>query len=82
MARLSEKIDTLLDKGGQVNLSEWMRSVRRTSARIGLAVSGDLTSALASLEDEQQTVEDLIDFALSPLYQRLREERGLALSRS
>ncbi|MCK5799418.1 MAG: hypothetical protein KAI47_19640, partial [Deltaproteobacteria bacterium] len=76
VARLAELLSELFSQGGKFNLSEWMRGVRRTCARLGLIIGGDLMVALAELVDEALLRDDLIDFVLTPSYALLRGERG------
>lgn len=80
VARLQVLLERLFGAGGKFNLSEWMRGVQRTSARVGLLVGGDLSAALALLAADAGTRDDLIDFALGVDYADARRERGLALA--
>ena len=69
--RLGPLVDQLFGSGGKINLSEWMRAVRRSSARVALVVADDLEVALRVVADDQPTRLDLIDFALSERYASL-----------
>ena len=76
---LRKLIDRLLEQDKRIDLSQWMRAVRCTSARIGLLVCADLGAALRALHDDEATTRDLIDFALSGLYADLRQELGISV---
>lgn len=80
VSRLQVLLERLFGAGGKFNLSEWMRGVQRTSARVGVLVGGDLSAALALLAADAGTRDDLIDFALGADYANARRERGIALA--
>ena len=65
---LSPLLDRLFSSERQFNLSEWMRGVRRSSARLALLTCGDVTTALRALDSEPATLRDLVDFSLSATY--------------
>jgi hypothetical protein len=82
LGRLAGLLDALLAMENQLNLSEWMRGVKRTSARLAAVICANLRVALDVLAGDPPTVSDLIDFALSELYGELRLELGIALGAS
>lgn len=69
-------LDDLFGAGGKLNLSEWMRGVQRSAARIGMIMSGDLLTSLESLAEDISTRDDLIAFSLSEEYLTIVDKRG------
>jgi CheY-like chemotaxis protein/tetratricopeptide (TPR) repeat protein len=82
LGRLAGLLDAVLAMETQLNLSEWMRGVRRTSARLGALVGSNLRVALDVLAGDPPTCSDLVDFALTETYCDLRAELGIALGSS
>jgi hypothetical protein len=71
-----------LDEGGRTNLRRWATAADRTAARAGLLLANDLDAAHAVFESEDRAsletnMNDLIVFALSDRYARLRRQIGL-----
>jgi CheY-like chemotaxis protein/tetratricopeptide (TPR) repeat protein len=75
--RLAELVGQLVAQK-QLNLSEWRRSVRRGSARIGLLCGGDLRIALGLVQDEPEVRDGLQRFALEERYYELRRVLKIA----
>ncbi len=71
-----------LEEGGRTNLQRWAAAVDKTQTRVGLALSQDLPSATRLLEPEEgqrgPLARDLIAFATSSRYLRLRKQLGVA----
>jgi len=73
-----------LEEGGRTNLQRWASAVDRTAARAGLLLANDLGAARAvlALEDPgsvEEKMEDLLVFASSDRFARLRRQIGTAL---
>jgi hypothetical protein len=73
-----------LEEGGRANLQRWSTSVERTAARAGLLLANDLRAAHAILELEdkahlEERMDDLLVFATSDRYARLRKQLGVAI---
>jgi hypothetical protein len=71
-----------LEEGGRTNLQRWAAAADRTAARAGLLLSNDLGAAQTVLELEQpdaaaSKMDDLIVFATSERYAKLRQVLGL-----
>lgn len=62
---LEALLGLIFTAGESVNLSAWMRAVRRTSARVGAAAATDLLVALSALKSEADAFNDLVDFSLT-----------------
>jgi tetratricopeptide (TPR) repeat protein len=77
--RLSELMTQLLAQDKRINLSQWVRAVRCTSARIGLLACADLGAALDALGEDAYTGNDLVSFALSEAYSELRQQLGISV---
>lgn len=72
-----------IEEGGRTNLQRWATAAERTSARAGMLLANDLTAAHAVFEIEdpataQEKMDDLIVYATSDRYARLRKQIGLA----
>lgn len=63
--RLGESLHQLFAAGSRLNLSDWVRGVRRTSARIGLLACGDALTALQQCGADPTVMQDLVAFMLS-----------------
>ncbi|MCC6748078.1 MAG: response regulator [Deltaproteobacteria bacterium] len=81
LASLRSRIDDLTARKEPINLSEWMRGVRRTGARVGLLVCTDVPAAVAGAGDTG-TQRDLEVFALGETYHQLQQTLGLSLETS
>jgi hypothetical protein len=73
-----------LEEGGRTNLQRWAAAVDRTAARAGLLLANDLGAARAVLELEdpgaaEGKMDDLLVFALSDRFTKLRRQIGTAL---
>lgn len=74
-----------VEEGGRTNLHRWAGAVQKTSRRAGFLLSGDLgaASAVCTLEDDpakvREDLDDLLAFATSDRYTRLRKQIGIAL---
>jgi hypothetical protein len=71
-----------LEEGGRTNLQRWAAAADRTAARAGLLLANDLGAAQTVLEFEQpeaaaSKMDDLIVFATSDRYAKLRQVLGL-----
>ncbi len=76
-----------LEEGGRTNLQRWAAAADRTAARAGLLLANDLTAAQTVLELEQpeaaaSKMDDLIVFATSDRYAKLRQLLGLRAAAS
>jgi tetratricopeptide (TPR) repeat protein len=76
---LQGPLSKLLTADAKINLSQWIRAVRCSAARIGLMVSGDLLVALRAVEGDDPVSQDLIDFALGETYADLRLKLGISV---
>jgi hypothetical protein len=82
--RLRGQFLRFLEEGGRTNLQRWATAADRTAARAGLLLANDLGAAHAVLELEDRStadakMDDLIVFATSDRYAKLRQQIGLAL---
>ena len=72
-----------LEEGGRTNLQRWTSAVDKTHARVGLALCQDLPTAARLLEPEEGArgplTRDLIAFATSGRFLRLRKQLGIAV---
>lgn len=73
-----------LEEGGRTNLQRWTAAVDKTHARVGLALCQDLPTATRLLEPEEGArgplARDLIAFATSSRFLRLRKQLGVAVA--
>jgi hypothetical protein len=76
LEQLQGLLEEVLAADRKINLSQWIRAVGCTSARIGLMVSGDVPTALEAVRDEPFVEQDLTGFALDPSYNYMCRERG------
>jgi hypothetical protein len=81
-AELQAHLSTLTEKDNRINLSQWIRSVRCTAARVGLLTCGELKLALEALSNDDYIFRDLVGFALSETYDNLRQQLRLAVEAS
>lgn len=72
-----------VEEGGRTNLQRWSAAVDKSRCRVGLALSQDLASACALLEEEEghlgPLAQDLITYSTSNRFLKLREQLGIAL---
>jgi hypothetical protein len=74
-----------VEEGGRTNLQRWAAAMDRTTARAGFLLAGDLRAAHAVFEAEDRAhvaerMDDLLVFATSDRYARLRKQLGIALA--
>jgi hypothetical protein len=74
-----------IEEGGRTNLQRWLTAAEHTAARAGLLLSNDLSAAHAvfTLEDAasaRDKMDDLIVYATSDRYAKLRKLLGLAVA--
>ena len=72
------------DEGGRANLHRWGLGVDRTAVRVGLCLSQNLSASLGVLAEEEGALGplalDLLTFAVSERFLRLRRALGVARS--
>jgi hypothetical protein len=73
-----------VEDGGRTNLQRWAAAVDCTAARAGLLLSDDLEAARAVLAVEdaataEDRMDDLLVFATSDRYAKLRRQLGIAV---
>ncbi len=84
------QVDTLrgcflrfVEEGGRTNLLRWATAVDKTACRAGLVLANDLITAARTLAPEEGSLgelsKDLICFATSERYFRLRRQLGIAV---
>jgi hypothetical protein len=76
---LGQLVGALLAQDSKINLSQWMRAVRCTAARVGALFCTDIRPALAAVAREPYTCRDLIEFALGEPYLALRRALGISV---
>ncbi len=74
-----------VEEGGRTNLQRWASFVDRTCARAGLLLSNDLKAAFEMLSLEspafaEEWMDDLLSFATSDRYGKLRKQIGIAIA--
>jgi hypothetical protein len=74
-----------VEEGGRTNLQRWATSVDRTCARAGFLLANSLPAAhtVFELEDKAHSPEkldDLMSFAVSDRYSKLRKQIGIAIA--
>lgn len=73
-----------VEEGGRTNLGRWGQACDKTAARAGFLVANDLHAAhrILELEDKEhleEKMDDLLAFASSDRYARLRKQLGIAV---
>lgn len=76
---LGRLVGAVLVQDSKINLSQWMRAIRCTAARVGLLFCTDIRPALAAVAGEPHTCRDLIGFALGEPYLALRRALGISV---
>ncbi|MGZ3417573.1 MAG: hypothetical protein ACXVEE_06890 [Polyangiales bacterium] len=86
---LQNAVRALSERGGQLDVLAFLRSLERTACRAGLLACGDITVAtrLVSMDGRnlsgltaKERVNDLIAFSISEPYARLRAALGVAVA--
>jgi hypothetical protein len=82
--RLRGQFLRFVEEGGRTNLQRWATAADRTAARAGLLLANDLGAAhsVFKLEDASSAdakMDDLLVFATSDRYAKIRQQIGLAL---
>ncbi len=90
-AALAAAVRAVTDRGGQLDLLDWLRAVERAACRAGLLACGDLTVAARVLSVDGRVVgglsaadrlRDLVPFAVSRRYAEVRRALGIAVRTS
>jgi hypothetical protein len=72
------------EEGGRTNLQRWGAAVDKTGARVGLALSQDLPSALRLLEADEgrlgHRAVDLLTYSTSSRFLALRRTLGISVT--
>lgn len=72
-----------VEEGGRTNLQRWSMATEKTACRAGLLLGNDVAAALGLLEPEEgkhgELSKDLLVFATSDRYGRLRRQLGVAI---
>lgn len=75
-----------VEEGGRTNLQRWSRATEKTACRAGFVLSDDVTTALRVLEGEEgpdgELGKDLLSFAASERYFKLRRQLGIAIDQN
>jgi hypothetical protein len=82
--RLRGHFMRFLEEGGRTNLQRWATAAERTALRAGFFLAGDLGAAhgVLKLEDASTAdakMDDLLAFAASDRYVKLRQQTGLTI---
>lgn len=87
-ARIRQAVQAILNSGENPSLSRWLRAVDHTANRVGLLLSGDLTTACRIIKDEphgigkasaQDKIRELIIFSVSEEFFEMRSDLGLSM---
>jgi hypothetical protein len=72
-----------VEEGGRTNLQRWSQATEKTACRAGFVLSDELAAALRILEKEEgaegELGKDLLSFAASERYFKLRRRLGIAI---
>ncbi|MBW2735120.1 MAG: response regulator [Deltaproteobacteria bacterium] len=80
LAGCRRAVQRIHDRGEEIDFARWQRGVLRTAERVALLLCGDLRVAgIVVAEGSPEAGTDLVDFALSAAYARLRTKTGLAV---
>jgi len=75
-----------VEEGGRTNLQRWSSATEKTACRAGLLLAGDLATALSILKPEEgehgELGKDLLGFAVSERYFKLRRQLGIAVDQN
>lgn len=86
--RLREAVTALGERGGQLDVLRFLRSLEKTACRAGLLACGDVNVAAHQIAtdgrtigglDARERVHDLVAFSVSEPYARLRQGLGVAV---
>jgi hypothetical protein len=72
-----------VEEGGRTNLQRWSHATEKTACRVGFVLSNDISTALSVLVQEEgadgELGKDLLGFAVSERYFKLRRQLGIAI---
>ncbi len=75
-----------VEEGGRTNLQRWSSATDKTACRAGFVLSNDIATALAALTPEEgpdgEQGKDLLSFAASERYFKLRRQLGIAIDQN
>ncbi|HEY4104623.1 MAG TPA: hypothetical protein VGM44_12065 [Polyangiaceae bacterium] len=75
-----------VEEGGRTNLQRWGSATEKTAARVGFVLSNDIATSLKVLSEEEGTDgelgKDLVAFAASERYFKLRRQLGIAIDQN
>ncbi|MET0791968.1 MAG: hypothetical protein ABW061_10650 [Polyangiaceae bacterium] len=75
-----------VEEGGRTNLQRWSSATDKTACRAGFVLSNDIATALAVLAHEEgqdgELGKDLLSFAASERYFKLRRQLGIAIDQN
>jgi hypothetical protein len=75
-----------VEEGGRTNLQRWSSATEKTACRAGFVLSNDIATALAVLVPEEgpdgELGKDLLGFAASERYFKLRRQLGIAIAQN
>jgi len=75
-----------VEEGGRTNLQRWSSATDKTACRAGFVLSNDIATALKVLAEEEgadgELGKDLVAFAASERYFKLRRQLGIAVDQS
>jgi hypothetical protein len=75
-----------VEEGGRTNLQRWSSATEKTACRAGFVLSNDIATALKVLAEEEgadgELGKDLVAFAASERYFKLRRQLGIAIDQN
>ena len=75
-----------VEEGGRTNLQRWSQATEKTACRAGFVLSNDIATALKVLGEEEgpdgELGKDLLAFAASERYFKLRRQLGIAVGQN
>ncbi|HEY2408140.1 MAG TPA: hypothetical protein VGI10_19165 [Polyangiaceae bacterium] len=75
-----------VEEGGRTNLQRWSSATEKTACRVGFLLCNDVSAALGLLEKEEgadgELGKDLLAFAASERYFKLRRQLGIAIDQN
>jgi hypothetical protein len=87
-AQLARTVESFVREGRPYNLEEWAHSVDATARRVGLLLTGDLTTAVAGFAREplftagpkqDDQINDLLVHSVSEAHFAIREQLGVGI---